>query len=217
MQLIALTGGIAAGKSLVAARLRELGAVLVDADVLAREAVAPGSPGLAKVVEAFGPEVLAPDGSLDRPRLGSIVFGDPDRLAALNAIVHPEVRRLGAEAVARAAAADPDAIVVYDIPLLAETRATRDDAFERVIVVTADEETRVRRMTTLRGMTESEARARIAAQASEEDRARIGTDFIRNDGDVADALRQVDELWRSLHDGDRAGRGRDDADGLGAP
>ena len=198
MQLIGLTGGIAAGKSLVAARLRELGAVIVDADVLAREAVAPGSPGLAAVVEAFGEDVLRADGSLDRPALGALVFGHPERLAALNAIVHPEVRRLGTEAIARAAAADPAAIVVYDIPLLAETMATREDSFERVIVVAAEEATRIRRMVELRGMSEAEARARIAAQASEEDRLRIGTDVIRNDGDVADTLRQVDAVWEEL-------------------
>ncbi len=210
VQLVALTGGIAAGKSLVSARLRELGAVVIDADLLAREAVAPGSPGLAKVVEAFGPGILRRDGSLDRAALGAIVFTDPERLRVLNGITHPEVGRLSEQALAAAEAADPDAIVVYDIPLLAETWERQRGRFGRVIVVTADEDTRLRRMVEQRGMSESDARARIASQASERDRLRIATDVIRNDGLVDDTLRQVDELWAGLHDGDRAGRGGDD-------
>ncbi len=216
MQLIALTGGIAAGKSLVSARLRELGAIVVDADVLAREAVAPGSPGLVQVVAAFGPEVLREDGALDRGRLAAIVFADPGKLARLNAITHPEVQRLAREAIEAAVAADPEAIVVYDIPLLAETIAGRSERFDRIVVVSADEATRMRRMTEHRAMTEAEARARIAAQASERDRLGIATDVIRNDGEVAETLRQVDALWQTLHDGDRAGRGGDDVDVAGS-
>ena len=197
MRLIALTGGIASGKSLVSARLAELGAVVVDADLLAREAVAPGTPGLQRIAEAFGAELVREDGSLDRAGLGAIVFGDPDRLAALNAIVHPEVRRLSHEAFARAARVDPDAVVVYDVPLLAES-GRREEGFDRVVVVTAPEEERIRRMMRLRGMTEDEARARIGSQASEEARRAIATDVIDNSGSIEDTLAQVDALWRSL-------------------
>jgi len=205
MQLVALTGGIAAGKSLVAARLRELGAVIVDADMLARQAVAPGSPGLATVVEAFGPGVLQQDGSLDRPALGALVFGDGERLARLNAIVHPEVQRLARAAFAAAEEADPDAVVVYDIPLLAETIDERDESFDRIVVVSADEATRLRRMVEQRGMTEAAARDRIAAQASEADRLRLATDVIRNDGGVAETLAEVDALWARIRAQDDVG------------
>lgn len=200
MRLIGLTGGIASGKSLVSSRLREHGATIVDADVLAREAVAAGSPGLAAVAAEFGQEVLAPDGSLDRPALGAIVFGDPERLARLNAIVHPEVQRLAREAFAAAAAADPHAVVVYDVPLLAETIGGRAERFDRIVVVAADPETRVRRMIEARGMSESEARARIAAQASEAQRLAIATDVIRNEGTKDEVIAAVDALWENLKD-----------------
>ena len=198
MQVIALTGGIASGKSLVADRLRELGAVLVDADVLAREAVAPGTAGLARIAAEFGDAVLGPDGALDRPALGALVFGHPERLAALNAIVHPEVGRLSREAIAAAGAADPDAIVVYDIPLLVETGRHLRERYDRIVTVAADEATRVRRMVEHRGMTEADARARIAAQASEAERRAIATDVIANDGAIEDAIAQVDSLWADL-------------------
>jgi dephospho-CoA kinase len=200
MRLIGLTGGIASGKSLVSARLRELGAVVVDADVLAREAVAPGSPGLARVVEAFGPGVLRDDGALDRAALGAVVFRDADRLATLNGIVHPEVRRLFKEARQRAAAADPDGILVYDVPLLAETVEGRTEAYDRIVVVTAPEAQRIARMVEHRGMTEAEAVARIAAQATEAQRLAIATDVIDNSGTVAATIGQVDALWAGLRD-----------------
>ncbi len=198
MQLIALTGGIASGKSLVADRLRELGAVVIDADVLAREAVAPGTPGLERILAEFGASLRLPDGSLDRPALGALVFGDPARLAALNAIVHPEVVRLSRAAIEAAAAADPDAVIVYDIPLLVETGRHREEPFDRIITVAADEATRVRRMVEHRGLDEAAALARIAAQASEAERQTIATDVIDNDGTIEATLAQVDSLWADL-------------------
>lgn len=194
MLTIALTGGIASGKSVVARRLVEHGAVLIDADALARDVVRPGTPGLARIVETFGEEVLAPDGALDRAALAEIAFGDPQRRAELNAITHPLIAERSREL---AAAAAPDAVVVHDIPLLAE--GTRDiDGFDLVVVVQAPVETRLRRMMTDRGMTREQAQQRIAAQASDADRLALADVVIENDGDLADALRQVDELWASL-------------------
>jgi len=199
VHLIGLTGGIASGKSLVSTRLAELGAVVIDADVLARDAVAPGSPGLARIVEEFGPEILTADGELDRRSLGRLVFGHPERLAALNAIVHPEVRRLAAEAVASAIAADPSATIVYDIPLLAETWEQRTEDFERVLVVEAPTDVRIERMVENRGMTEAEARSRVASQATDAERRAIATDLIDNSGAIEDTLAAVDEFWASVH------------------
>lgn len=198
MRLIGLTGGIASGKSLVSARLAELGAVVVDADVLARDAVAPGSPGLDQVIEEFGERLRLPDGSLDRAALGAIVFRDPERLAALNAIVHPEVQRLAAAAFAAAVQADPEAIVVYDVPLLAENAGRLAPQFDAIVVVTAPEDERVRRMVEDRGMTEAEARDRISHQATEEQRLAIADHVIDNSGSREATIAQVDALWRSL-------------------
>lgn len=189
-----LTGGIGAGKSTVGRRLVDRGAVLVDADVIAREVVSPGTPGLAAVVAAFGDDVLASDGSLDRPALGRRVFGDDDARAALNAIVHPLVAARRDELVATAPA---DAVVVEDIPLLVETaQVTR---FPLVVVVDADVEERVRRLVDERGMAEADARARIAAQASDTDR-RAAADVLlvnpRRPVDAPDPLPGlVDALW----------------------
>ncbi len=190
---IGLTGGIAAGKSVVLARFAELGAVVVDYDVLSREAVAPGTVGLDAVVEAFGPTVLAADGSLDRPALGRVVFGDAAARERLNAIVHPQVRRLAAEREAAAAAADPRAVVVHDIPLLVETGDPSH--FHCVVVVDAPVEVRLRRLVEGRGLGEDEARARIAAQA--DDAARLAAADVTLDGAGApEALRaQVDAFW----------------------
>ncbi|MBE9924369.1 MULTISPECIES: dephospho-CoA kinase [Cellulosimicrobium] len=190
---IGLTGGIAAGKSVALARFAELGAVVVDYDALARDAVAPGTVGLDEVVEAFGPGVLGEDGALDRPALGRVVFGDDAARERLNAIVHPEVRRLAAEREAAAGAADPRAVVVHDIPLLVETG---DPArFHCVVVVHTPEDVRVDRLVTSRGLSEDEARARIAAQA--DDAARLAAADVTLDGSgEPDALRaQVDALW----------------------
>jgi len=198
MRLIGLTGGIASGKSLVSTRLAELGAVVVDADALARLAVAPGTPGLARVLAAFGPELLLPDGSLDRAALGAVVFADAARLAELNSIVHPEVQRLASEAFAAAGEADPDAVVVYDVPLLAENASRLAHQFDEIVVVTAPESERVRRMVEDRGMTPADAAARISRQASEAQRLALADRVIDNSGSREATIAQVDELWRSL-------------------
>lgn len=190
MLSLGLTGGIAAGKSLLAARFRQLGAVVIDADLLAREAVAPGSPGLAAVAERFGPDILLPDGSLDRPQLGSIVFADPAARESLNAIVHPLVR---AAAAALKADAGPGDVVVQDIPLLVETG--QGASFHLVVVVQAPLEERVVRMVRDRGMTRDDALARIAAQASDEDRAAAADVVIMNNGTPEQAVEALDELW----------------------
>ncbi|MGO1334097.1 MAG: dephospho-CoA kinase [Cellulosimicrobium funkei] len=190
---IGLTGGIAAGKSVALARFAELGAVVVDYDALARDAVAPGTVGLDEVVEAFGPGVLGEDGALDRPALGRVVFGDDVARERLNAIVHPEVRRLAAEREAAAGGADPRAVGVPDSPLLVETG---DPArFHCVVVVHTPEDVRVDRLVTSRGLSEDEARARLAAQA--DDAARLAAADVTLDGSgEPGALRaQVDALW----------------------
>jgi dephospho-CoA kinase len=190
---VGLTGGIGAGKSEVARLLAAHGAVVVDADELAREAVAPGTPGLAAVVAEFGPEVLAVDGSLDRAALGEIVFSDPHRRAALEKIVHPYVGRRSAQLMA---AAPADAVVVYDVPLLVENRL--QDAYDVVVVVEADDDVRLERLAESRGMTESDARQRFAAQASREQRAEVADVIIDNAGELADLRSEVDALWDRL-------------------
>lgn len=193
MITVGLTGGIGSGKSEVARLLAAHGAVVVDADALAREAVAPGTPGLAAVVAEFGPEVLAADGSLDRAALGRVVFGDDTRLAALEAIVHPYVGRRSAELMG---AATPGSVVVYDVPLLVEKGL--QDGYDVVVVVDAADETRLRRLVELRGMPEADARERMAAQADRQARLAVADHVVANDGDL-DALRlQVDRIWSSL-------------------
>jgi dephospho-CoA kinase len=187
---IGLTGGIASGKSMVAARLRELGAVLVDADALAREVVEPGTPGLASVVEAFGAAILTSDGRLDRARLGALVFGDPERLAVLNGIVHPLVRE---RAAAMVTAAPAGAVVVQDIPLLVETGQGKN--FHLVVVVDAPDDVRVQRMAEHRNMTADEARARMGAQASREDRLAAADVVLDNSGTPDELRHAVDALW----------------------
>lgn len=190
---VGLTGGVASGKSTVAGLLAEQGAVVIDADLLAREVVAPGTPGLAAIVEEFGPEVLTADGELDRPAVGAIVFADEEKRRALEAIIHPRVRERGAEIEA---AAPPDAVVVHDIPLLAETgQAT---VFDAVVVVDVPEDVQVDRMVRLRGMTEADARARIAAQADREDRLAIATYVIDNTGTHEDLRHRVAEVLAEL-------------------
>lgn len=196
MDVIGLTGGIAAGKSLVADRLAALGATIIDADQLAREAVAPGTDGLAAIAERFGREVVRPDGSLDRPALGARVFGDEAALRDLNAIVHPEVGRLYHERLAEIEASDPDAIVVYDVPLLVEARSHSE--FALVVVVDAPASVREERLVTLRGMDRSAARKRIASQASDEQRRALADVVIDAGGTVEHTLEQVDSLWERL-------------------
>ncbi len=189
--IVGLTGGIGAGKSAVADRLAEHGALIVDADMLAREAVAPGTEGLAAIVAAFGSAVLAADGSLDRPRLGTLVFADAAARARLNAIVHPLVSRRSAEI---AAAAPAGAVVVHDVPLLVENGLA--PAYDVVVVVLAAADVRLRRLQDTRGMSEEQARARMAAQATDEERRAVADVVLDNSGTLADLHRQVDELWR---------------------
>jgi dephospho-CoA kinase len=196
MLLVALTGGIASGKSTVARRLEEHGAVIVDADQVARQVVEPGEPALARIAEEFGPGVIAPDGSLDRSALGAIIFSDPEGRQKLNAITHPAVLERSRALFAAAGDADPDAIVVYDIPLLVE--AGRSDEFDLRVVVHAATETRVRRMIELRGMTREEALHRINSQATDTDRFAIADVVIDADGTLEHTLEQTDALWENL-------------------
>ncbi|MFF3335855.1 dephospho-CoA kinase [Streptomyces sp. NPDC002888] len=193
MLKVGLTGGIGAGKSEVSRLFVECGAVLIDADRISREVVAPGTPGLAAIADAFGPEVLAADGSLDRPKLGSIVFADPDRRAVLNAIVHPLV---GARSRELEAAAPEDAVVVHDVPLLAENGLA--PLYDVVIVVDASPETQLDRLVRRRGMTEEDARARMAAQATREKRREIADIVIDNDVPLQELHRRVREVWAEL-------------------
>ncbi|HWH26094.1 MAG TPA: dephospho-CoA kinase [Pseudolysinimonas sp.] len=197
MTLVGLTGGIASGKSLVAARFAELGAVVVDADAVAREVVEPGQPALAAISERFGPGVLASDGRLDRAALGSLVFADDDARLALNAITHPAVKARSHELFEQAWADDPAAIVVYDVPLLVEGRV-RGGEFDTIVVVEADDEVRVRRMIDERGMSEDDARRRIAAQADNATRRSIADFVIDTNGTIAETLARTDEVWAQL-------------------
>ncbi|MFJ6729123.1 dephospho-CoA kinase [Streptomyces sp. NPDC091281] len=212
MLKVGLTGGIGAGKSEVSRLLVARGAVLVDADRIAREVVAPGTPGLTAVVDAFGTGVLTADGALDRPALGAIVFADPDKLATLNAIVHPLV---GARSRELESAAPDDAVVVHDVPLLTENGLA--PLYDLVVVVDADPATQLDRLVRLRGMTEDDARARMAAQATREQRRAIADLVIDNDVPLPDLERRVDEVWAELtrraQAPDRAG----DQPGSGAP
>ncbi|WP_306333961.1 dephospho-CoA kinase [Streptomyces sp. KL118A] len=193
MLKVGLTGGIGAGKSEVSRLLVAAGAVLIDADKIAREVVEPGTPGLAAVVEAFGREVLAPDGSLDRPKLGAVVFADAEQLAALNAIVHPLV---GARSAELEQAASGDAVVVHDVPLLAENGLA--PLYDLVVVVDASPETQLDRLVRLRGMSEEDARARMAAQATREKRLEIADIVIDNDGPLEGLSERVGEVWAEL-------------------
>lgn len=190
---VGLTGGIASGKSTVSAILAELGAVIIDADALAREVVAKGTPGLEAVVAEFGPELLTADGDLDRPAMGALVFRDTGARKRLEAIVHPLVfdRIVDLETHA-----PPGAVVVHDIPLLAESG--RADTFDAVVVVDAPAEVQVERMLRDRGWSEDEARARMAAQASREDRQAIATYLIENTGTIEDLRRRVTEVFDAL-------------------
>ena len=202
MYLVGLTGGIASGKSAVAKRLSEHGAVVVDADAVAREVVEPGTEGLARIAEEFGPSVIGADGSLDRAALGSIVFSDPERRAILNAITHPAVWKRSHQLFD---AAPADAVVVYDVPLLAE--GTRVDEFDLVVVVDANAETRIGRMVELRGMSREEATRRIGSQASDAERLAIADVVIDSNGTLDETLRQADVLWEDLAASARSTRG----------
>lgn len=196
MALIALTGGIASGKSTIARRLAEHGAVIVDADLIVRDVQSAGSPVLASIAAEFGAAVIRADGSLDRPALGTLVFGDESRLAALNAIVHPAVRAESARRFAEAFADDPSAVVVYDVPLLVEARV--EDPWDQIVVAHAPVDTRMRRLVEIRGLSESEASARIAAQVSDDRRLAVADVVIDTTGTLADTEAQVDRFWEGL-------------------
>ncbi|MEU3062273.1 dephospho-CoA kinase [Streptomyces subrutilus] len=193
MLKVGLTGGIGAGKSEVSRLLAGYGAVVVDADRIAREVVEPGTPGLDAVVAAFGASVLTADGTLDRPKLGSLVFADPEKLRVLNAIVHPLV---GARSAELEAAAGPDAIVVHDVPLLAENGLA--PLYDLVVVVDAAPGTQLARLVGRRGMTEDEGRARMAAQATRDQRLAVATLVIDNDGPLEALEHQVRAVWKDL-------------------
>jgi dephospho-CoA kinase len=187
---IGLTGGIASGKSTVALEFARLGAVVVDADFLARAVVAPGTEGLARVREAFGPAIIAADGTMDRAAVGKLVFADPEARQVLNGIIHLLVRAEGRRLVAEAG---PDAVVVQDVPLLVESGQA--GAYDLVVVVEADPAERVARMVRDRGMTEADARARIAAQATDEQRRAAADVLIVNDAGLEDLRRTTRRVW----------------------
>lgn len=193
MLRVGLTGGIGSGKSEVSRRLAGYGALVIDADAVAREVVEPGTPGLAEVAEAFGPAVLRPDGTLDRDKLGSVVFGDPALRGKLNAIVHP---RVGARMAELERAAPSGSVVVHDVPLLAENGLAA--AYDLVVVVDVPPQLQLDRLVRLRGMTREQAEARIAAQASREQRLAVAGIVLDNSGSLYELDRQVADLWAQL-------------------
>lgn len=193
MALIALTGGIASGKSTIARRLAERGAIVVDADQIVRDVQAPGTRVLESIAETFGAEVIAADGSLDRAVLGAKVFGDAEQLAQLNAIVHPAVRAESQRRFDEAMSADPATVVVYDVPLLVEARV--DDPWDLIVVAHAPVEERRRRLVEIRGMAEQAAQERIDAQVSDERRLAIADVVIDTSGSLEQTLAQTDDLW----------------------
>lgn len=196
MLRVGLTGGIASGKSAVADELAARGAVVVDADLLAREVVEPGTPGLAAVLRRFGPGVLGGDGRLDRPRLGRLVFAEPEARRDLERIVHPAVRARAAE-LERAAA--PDAVVVHVIPLLVETGQADD--FDLCVVVDVDPETQLQRLQQRNGLSREEAEARVGAQATREERRAAADRVLDNNGSPDDLRAEVGRLWQELTEG----------------
>jgi len=193
---VGLTGGIAAGKSVVSRRLGALGAHVVDHDVLAREAVRPGTVALERLAEHFGDEILLPDGSLDRAALGHLVFGDHQELAFLNGVIHPEVHRLSVERDAAIAASDGTAVIVHDIPLLVETGQA--DSFDLVVVVHAPADQRIQRLVEARSLPLPEARRRVAAQADDEARLAAADVVLDGTGREDGLVEQVDRLWERL-------------------
>jgi dephospho-CoA kinase len=194
MLLVGLTGGIGSGKSTVAELLASRGAVILDADDFARRAVEAGTPGFDRVVERFGSDVVGPDGGLDREALAQLVFADPAARLALEAIVHPEVRRLFLEALEPRRSTDQ--VVVYVVPLLAELDLS--SMFDVVVTVSADEDTRVERLVTDRAMDGAQARARVRAQVSDDRREAVAQEVIHNNGSLRDLERAVDGLWQRL-------------------
>jgi dephospho-CoA kinase len=201
MLLVGLTGGIGTGKSTVARMLESRGAVVFDADVLARQAVAPGTPGFDQVVERFGPNVLAPGGGLDREALASVVFSDPAARRDLEGIVHPEVRRMFAEGCEEYK--DSDRVVIFSAPLLVETGM--HTAFDLLIVVSAPVVTQIERLMRGRGMAERDVRARIAAQLPLEAKAEVADILVDNEGTLEDLEGRVERVWPDLDAQARAG------------
>ena len=196
MPLIALTGGIASGKSTIAGRLAEHGAVVVDADRIVRDVQVPGSSVLHEIAAEFGDGMIAADGALDRAALGARVFGDPAALERLNAIVHPAVRTESQRRFDEAFAVDPGAVVVYDVPLLVEARV--DDPWDTIVVAHAPAPERLRRLVELRGMERRAAQDRIDAQVSDEKRLAIADVVIDTSGSLAHTIEQTDALWKHL-------------------
>ena len=196
MPLIALTGGIASGKSTIARRLADRGAVVVDADAIVRDVQAVGSPVLDEIAAAFGEDVITADGALDRAALGARVFGDDEALARLKAIVHPAVRAESARRFAAAFDADPAAVVVYDVPLLVEARV--DDPWDLIVVADAPAALRAGRLVDERGLSESDAAARLASQVSDDRRRAIADVVIDTAGSLEETLTQADALWERL-------------------
>lgn len=194
MLLVGLTGGIGAGKSTVADLLTERGAIIIDGDLIARQVVEPGQPALAAIVERFGPGMLAPDGTLDRPALAAVAFADEESRKALEAITHPAI---GAEFVRQMSEAPPDGVVVNDVPLLVESKMAESRGYEVVIVVEAPRELRLDRLVD-RGLERADAEARMAAQATDEERREVATHLLDNSGDLAHLTAQVDALWSDL-------------------
>lgn len=195
MLRVGLTGGIGSGKSAVSALFVERGAVLIDADLNARAVVAQGTPGLAQVVEAFGADILTADGALDRPKLGALVFADPEQLARLNAIVHPLVAAESAKQLADAEAKGAQ-VLIADVPLLVENNL--QDLYDAVVVVSASPQTQLDRLTRLRGMSREHAQARIDAQAPLADKLAAATYVIDNDGPREALAPRVDAVWAAL-------------------
>jgi dephospho-CoA kinase len=194
--VVGLTGGIGAGKSQVARRLADLGAVVIDADVIAREVVAPGTSGLQQIVDEFGPDVLAADGSLDRDKMAALVFAADDARARLNAIVHPLVGAAMVQRTVRAGEHDPHAVVVNDVPLLAEGGLR--DRYDVVVVVDVDPDTQLRRLVEQRGMAPGDAKARIAVQSSRGERLAMADVVIDNTGDLAALEVRLQQVWAEL-------------------
>jgi dephospho-CoA kinase len=192
--LVGLTGGIGSGKSTVAELLTQRGAIVIDGDVIARRVVEPGQPALAAIVERFGPEVLAPDGTLDRPALAARAFASDEDRKDLEAITHPAI---GAEFVREMSEAPPDGIVVNDVPLLVESQKAAERGYEHVIVVEAPRELRLDRLEG-RGLARADAEARMAAQATDEERRAVATHLIDNGGTLEDLVEQVDAVWADL-------------------
>lgn len=196
MYLIGLTGGIASGKTVIARRLASHGAIHIDADELARDVVEPGEQALTEIEREFGSEVIAEDGRLDRAALAAVIFTDPERRAALNAITHPAVKRRARELMMEAESTDPHAVVVYDVPLLVEAKVDAEHAFDLIVVAHASTQTRMQRLIELRGLTREEAMHRVNSQVSDTGRLAIADVVINTNGTIRETLHQADALWR---------------------